>query len=146
MSKSSERVASTLSGWTALLGLLLMAAVCFFLIYGTIHQVDGNAQIGSIPRFIGSVLLTLFGVFLAIGFFTLQPNQSAVLLLFGSYHGTAKDTGLRWANPLLTKKKVSLRAHNLNGDKLKVNDKVGNPVEIAVVVVWRPFCVSPLTD
>lgn len=137
MSKSGERPASTINGWPALLGLLLMAVVCFFIIYSTIHQVNGNAQIGSVPQFIGGILLSLLWVLLAFGFFTLQPNQSAVLLLFGAYRGTAKDTGLRWANPLLTKKKVSLRAHNLNGDKLKVNDKIGNPIDIAAVVVWH---------
>ena len=84
MSKSNERMATTMSGWTALLGLLAMGAVCFFIIYGTVHQVNGNAQIGSIPQFIGGVLLILLWGFLFFGFFTLQPNQSAVLMLFGS--------------------------------------------------------------
>jgi len=74
---------------------------------------------------------------LLCGFYTLQPNLSAVLILFGRYKGTDVTSGFRWANPLLLKKKVSLRAHNLNGDKLKVNDSRGNPIEIALVVVWR---------
>ena len=71
------------------------------------------------------------------GFFTLQPNVSAVLILFGHYSGTVLASGFHWANPLLIKKKLSLRAHNLNGEKLKVNDQRGNPIEIALVVVWR---------
>ncbi len=71
------------------------------------------------------------------GFFTLQPNEGRVLILFGAYQGTVRESGWRWTNPLNTKKRISLRARNLNGDKLKVNDKRGNPIEIAAVVVWR---------
>jgi len=71
------------------------------------------------------------------GFFTLQPNVAQVLNLFGKYKGTVKSSGFWWANPLLSKHKVSLRAHNLNGNIIKVNDRRGNPIEIAVVVVWR---------
>ena len=86
------------------------------------------------------VLLTFLmavWVFLMAGFFTLQPNMAAVLVLFGKYKGTAKSSGWCWANPLLQKVKVSLRARNLNGEKIKVNDLRGNPIEIAAVVVWR---------
>ncbi len=71
------------------------------------------------------------------GFFTLQPNTAAVLLLFGEYKGTARRQGFHWANPFYKKIRVSLRARNLNGEKLKVNDQRGNPIEIAAVVVWR---------
>ena len=71
------------------------------------------------------------------GFFTLQPNESAVFTLFGAYRGTTRQNGFLWANPFYRKLKISLRARNLNGEKLKVNDKRGNPVEIAVVIVWR---------
>ena len=67
----------------------------------------------------------------------LQPNQAALLLLFGSYRGTDRERGLRWANPFYTKSKVSVRAHNFNSEKLKVNDLRGNPIEIAATVVWR---------
>ena len=76
-------------------------------------------------------------VFLAKGMYMLQPNQSALMMLFGSYRGTDYSTGLRWANPFLSKKKVSLRLRNFNSEKLKVNDKRGNPIEIAAAVVWR---------
>jgi len=71
------------------------------------------------------------------GFFTLQPNEAAVLILFGAYKGTVRDSGFFWTNPFNRKIKISLRARNLNGEKLKVNDKRGNPIEIAAVVVWR---------
>lgn len=71
------------------------------------------------------------------GFYTLQPNQAAVLVLFGRYIGTDRASGFRWANPLLQKIKVSLRARNLNMQTIKVNDQRGNPIEIAAVVVWR---------
>jgi regulator of protease activity HflC (stomatin/prohibitin superfamily) len=71
------------------------------------------------------------------GFFALQPNIAAVLVLFGAYKGTARKSGFHWANPLYQRIRVSLRARNLNGDRLKVNDQRGNPIEIAAVVVWR---------
>lgn len=77
-------------------------------------------------------LATMWG-----GFFTLQPNEARVLVLFGKYKGTVRQSGFHWTNPFIKKLPVSLRARNLNGEKLKVNDKRGNPIEIAAVVVWR---------
>ena len=85
----------------------------------------------------GLVLAVLAFVFLAKGMYILQPNQSALMMLFGSYRGTDYSTGLRWANPFLNKKKVSLRLRNFNSEKLKVNDKRGNPIEIAAAIVWK---------
>jgi regulator of protease activity HflC (stomatin/prohibitin superfamily) len=76
-------------------------------------------------------------IYFFTGLFTVSPNQGRVLQLFGAYRGTAREPGLRWANPLLTKKAVSLRVRNFETGKLKVNDKRGNPVEIGAVVVWR---------
>src|SRR5262249_23583030 len=70
------------------------------------------------------------GIFVFGGLYMLQPNEAALLLLFGQYVGTDHSQGLRWANPFYRKKKISLRAHNLISDKLKVNDKRGNPIEI----------------
>jgi regulator of protease activity HflC (stomatin/prohibitin superfamily) len=67
----------------------------------------------------------------------LQPNEAAILLLFGEYVGTDRSEGLRWANPFYRKQKISLRAHNLMSERLKVNDKRGNPIEIAAAIVWR---------
>src|SRR5882724_1087264 len=86
--------------------------------------------------FIGLVPLVLAALTFA-GLYMLQPNEAALLLLFGAYVGTDRSSGLRWANPFLRKKKISLRAHNLISDKLKVNDKRGNPIEIAAAIVWR---------
>lgn len=79
----------------------------------------------------------LIWTLLIIGFFTVEPNGSKVLLLFGRYVGTVKEPGFRWANPFLTKRNLSLRVRTLNGEKLKVNDSTGNPIEIAVVIIWR---------
>ena len=76
-------------------------------------------------------------MFLLFGLFMVNPNQGEVLQLFGEYRGTAKMQGLRWANPLLTKKGVSLRVRNFESSRLKVNDNDGNPIEIAAVVVWK---------
>ena len=89
-----------------------------------------------IPALVG-VLLIGAAIVIFAGFITLQPNEAAVLLLFGAYRGTLRESGFYWANPLLTKKKISLRLRNLEGQKLKVNDKQGNPIEIATVIVWR---------
>jgi len=82
-------------------------------------------------------LLYLAEAFLAAGFFMVNPNEARVLQLFGDYAGTARTPGLRWANPLLTKKRISLRVRNFESSHLKVNDRDGNPIEIAAVVVWR---------
>ncbi|MEZ6018403.1 MAG: SPFH domain-containing protein [Planctomycetota bacterium] len=71
------------------------------------------------------------------GFFVVNPNQSRVLVLFGKYQGTVRDEGFFFVNPFMTKTKLSLRAHNLDGTVLKVNDLLGNPIEISAVVVWR---------
>jgi regulator of protease activity HflC (stomatin/prohibitin superfamily) len=84
-----------------------------------------------------SVLAVIALVFLIKGIYMLQPNQSALMMLFGDYRGTDYSTGLRWANPFLSKTKVSLRLRNFNSEKLKVNDKRGNPIEIAAAIVWR---------
>jgi regulator of protease activity HflC (stomatin/prohibitin superfamily) len=71
------------------------------------------------------------------GFFSVAPNEGRVLQLFGSYRGTVRDPGLRYANPFYSKKKISLRVRNFESSNLKVNDHVGNPIEIAAIVVWR---------
>jgi hypothetical protein len=82
-------------------------------------------------------VLTVPLAFLFKGFFTLQPKEAAVLTLFGAYRGTVKESGLRWTNPFFSRNKISVRTRNLTGDTLKVNDKRGNPVEIAAAVVWQ---------
>ena len=77
------------------------------------------------------------GLFLLPGFMIINPNESMVLILFGAYKGTAKSNGFFWVNPFFTKKKISLRARNLESDPIKVNDKVGNPIMIGIVLVWK---------
>jgi len=84
-----------------------------------------------------SVIFLLLALFSCGGYFTLQPNEAGVLLMFGHYKGTIRQEGFCWINPLNSVRKVSLRARNLNGEKLKVNDKTGNPIEIANVIIWR---------
>lgn len=89
------------------------------------------------PRSLAGVLVVALGLFSFRGLYMLQPNQAALLLLFGNYRGTDRNTGLRWANPFTIRKKLSLRARNFNTDKIKVNDKRGNPIEIGAAIVWR---------
>ncbi len=83
------------------------------------------------------VAAVLIAAWCLAGLYMLQPNQAANLLLFGNYRGTDRNEGLRWANPFYAATKVSIRAHNFNSEKLKVNDLRGNPIEIAATVVWR---------
>ena len=88
--------------------------------------------------FISGSLIFLFDLILVVpGLIIVNPNESKVLILFGKYVGTVKSDGFFWVNPLTVKKKLSLRARNLNGQQLKVNDKMGNPIEIAAVIVWQ---------
>ncbi len=86
---------------------------------------------------VGIVILLIDFCLVLPGLVIVNPNESKVLTLFGKYTGTVKKDGFFWVNPFTVKKKVSLRAFNLNGQQLKVNDKVGNPIEIAAVIVWR---------
>ncbi|MGF1556686.1 SPFH domain-containing protein [Paucihalobacter sp.] len=85
------------------------------------------------------VLLVVASLFMAFGFVMVQPNNSRVLLLFGEYVGTIKKNGFYWVNPFYTKKKISLRASNFDSERLKVNDKLGNPIMISTILVWRVF-------
>lgn len=83
---------------------------------------------------ISIVVLALLGI---IGFVVVNPNESSVLVLFGKYKGTIRKNGFWWVNPFFVRKKISLRARNLDSDPIKVNDKIGNPVMIGVVLVWK---------
>jgi regulator of protease activity HflC (stomatin/prohibitin superfamily) len=117
-----EKELTSASGYLLFgLGLVLWVAAVFALIAKT-------AILGILLFFIGLILL--------IGLTVINPNEAAVATFFGEYIGTLKQNGLRWVNPLYRRRKISLRARNLNGQKLKVNDKMGNPIEIAAVVVW----------
>jgi regulator of protease activity HflC (stomatin/prohibitin superfamily) len=161
---ASERIVSTMNGWGMLVIniALLIAAACMLAL--------APQDAGPI-RLIGA-LGALIGLIMLGGYFTLQPNQARVLILFGAYKGTVRSSGFHWANPFYARSrgvtsqketgsgegdsrnrpsrrrpgglglqwlatKLSLRAHNFSSDALKVNDKRGNPVEIAAVVVWR---------
>jgi regulator of protease activity HflC (stomatin/prohibitin superfamily) len=85
-----------------------------------------------IPAIVGVVFF-----FLVIGFLVVNPNESSVLVLFGAYNGSVKSNGFYWVNPFYVRKKISLRARNINSEPIKVNDKIGNPIMIGAVLVWR---------
>jgi regulator of protease activity HflC (stomatin/prohibitin superfamily) len=164
-SAASERIASTMNGW----GMLILNIA---LLLGGAYLSSLAALDGGPMRVIGALCL-LLGALMVGGYFTLQPNQARVLILFGAYKGTVRSSGFHWANPFYSRSrginlqkdsgsseggdqrnrggrrrigglglqwlstKLSLRAHNFSSDAIKVNDKRGNPVEIAAVVVWR---------
>jgi regulator of protease activity HflC (stomatin/prohibitin superfamily) len=111
-------------------GYAMLALGLVVLLLGIAAIILGRAPAVGVP-------LVIIGAFILAGIYMLQPNQAALLLLFGDYRGTDRSSGLRWANPLYRKTKISLRAHNLNSEKLKVNDKRGSPIEIAAAIVWR---------
>lgn len=117
-------------------GLEVMIIALLMLVASVVVFVLGVTNDLLIPILVGTVIFVAWFLVLA-GFFTLQPNEAAVIILFGEYKGTVKKAGWHWANPFYTKKKVSLRSRNLNGERLKVNDEMGNPIEIATVIVWR---------
>ncbi|TXH64702.1 MAG: SPFH domain-containing protein [Lysobacteraceae bacterium] len=112
--------------------LLLFLAIIAF---GTYLIVAGAA--GRLPLLISGIVLVVISTFGMIGLYMVEPNQAAVLNLFGKYVGTVKDGGLRWNNPFFGKKKVSLRVRNFESSKLKVNELDGSPIEIAAVIVWQ---------
>ena len=124
---SEERVASSGNGFVYVLVGVVAVLVPILLILARPS-----------PLLVGVFVLGLLaGVWCFAGLYMLQPNQAGLLTLFGSYRGTDRSEGLRWANPFYIKKKVSVRARNFNSEKLKVNDLRGNPIEIAAAVVWR---------
>jgi regulator of protease activity HflC (stomatin/prohibitin superfamily) len=162
---ASERIARAMNGW----GMLILNIA---LLLGGAYLINLTAGAGGPMRVIGG-LSALLGLIMVGGYFTLQPNQARVLILFGAYKGTVRSSGFHWANPFYSRSrgvnaqkdggssegdqrnrpgrrrvggglglqwlstKLSLRAHNFSSDAIKVNDKRGNPVEIAAVVVWR---------
>ena len=151
---SREREVTVLSGWQ-------MLAVTLLVLVAGVALLAAGAGLDSAALVIPGIVLLVVDVFVICGFFTLQPNEARVLVLFGKYHGTVRRDGFHWANPFYTngpgsgvqvsakgdvtlskpkkhpRMKISLRARNLNGERLKVNDKQGNPIEIAAVIIWR---------
>lgn len=146
---SSERETIVPPGWLMLIvNLALILGAAGWFIWLILHQGPGLLLVAAI-------LLGILGIVLITGHFTLQPNEARVLILFGAYRGTVRRSGFWWANPFYSRtrsssgtsglsgrmplltSKISLRTRNFNSEKLKVNDKRGNPIEIAAVIVWR---------
>ncbi len=129
---AKEYVASSGSGFAAIaigLGFGVAAAVLV---------VRGFPPLGiNLVSLAMAALAVLAALWCFSGLYTLNPNQAALMKLFGKYRGTDRKDGLRWCNPFYTRTKVSTRAHNFNSEKLKVNDLRGNPIEIAAAIVWR---------
>jgi regulator of protease activity HflC (stomatin/prohibitin superfamily) len=120
---NTEKTHKPLSGY------IMLTVVLVLLLIGIWGLVTMRA-----PVFIWPIALALI---LMPGFFFISPNVSMVLVLFGDYKGTVKTNGFYWVNPLLSKKSISLRARNFDSEKIKVNDKVGNPIQIGVILVWQ---------
>ena len=125
----TERPLQSLNGYAmAALGIALVLTIVALAATRSLPFVGG----------IVAVVLLLVGAALSfVGLYMLQPNEAAILTLFGAYRGTDRSAGLRWVNPFYSRRKISLRARNQNSPTLKVNDKRGNPVEIGAAVVWR---------
>ncbi len=126
-----ESLKSSLPGIPMLLAMLAGVAA------GAWLAIAGGLQAGSVPNLIGGLALASVSAFCMAGLYMVEPNQSAVLSLFGKYVGTVKENGLRWNNPFFAKKKVSQRVRNFESGKLKVNELDGSPIEIASVIVWQ---------
>ncbi len=126
----NEKRIKTMSGWGMLFIILaLMVGTIWGLVWAITHH--------SPPLLFTAIGGLVLGFFLLPGLFVINPNEAVALLLAGDYKGSTREIGLRYANPFFTKRKISLKARNLNGDRLKVNDLSGNPIEIAAVVVWK---------
>ena len=131
LTSSRERTASTASGYP-MLALLLLAIVVQ--VFGVVALANDNINGLTIATVVIAPIALLF---IASGFYMLQPNQAAAITLFGAYKGSDRSTGLRWVIPWLMRKKVSVRANNFISDRIKVNDLRGNPIEMAAQIVWR---------
>ena len=125
-----EKIITSAAGIPVLIALL---ALLLIEVFGLIN----GARMGSPLIAIGSVLALITTLICLGGFYMVEPNQAAVLSLFGAYRGTVKEQGLRWNNPFYSAKKVSLRVRNFESGKLKVNELEGSPIEIAAVIVWK---------
>jgi len=116
-----------------MLMLVLLPSLLLLSVWWLVHA----ARLGSALAVVGAGLAIGYFSILLGGFFVVEPNQALVLMLFGNYRGSERRPGLWWANPFMTKKKITMRVRNFESSKLKVNDHDGNPIEIAAVVVWR---------
>jgi len=128
--RTEERSAKTSNGGFMLLCWVVLLVLTLWLL-GALIATDSDALV------LPFVLCVFALILIMLGFYSLQPNEAAAITLFGNYKGTDRTPGLRWMLFWYTRKKISLRVRNVTGEKLKVNDKRGNPIEIAAVVVWR---------
>ena len=125
----TERPLQSLNGYAmAAPGVLLVLVIV---------ALAGTRSLPFVGGILTVVVLLLGAILCFVGLYMLQPNEAAILTLFGAYRGTDRSAGLRWVNPFYSRRKISLRARNQNSPTLKVNDKRGNPVEIGAAVVWR---------
>ena len=131
LTATSERPASTHSGYLMLVVLLLAIVIDIFSIVSLPKGPGGTLNVVVI------IAATIVFILVMPGFYMLQPNQAAAITLFGEYRGTDRTTGLRWTWPWKAKKKISVRANNFISDKIKVNDLRGNPIDIAAQIMWR---------
>ncbi len=130
--RTQERHAATVTGYAAVIIALIFLTLSVLWLFS---QATHNAV--TLTGLIGSGVLFALGIFLFTGLYVLQPNEAAILTLFGSYRGTDRASGLRWTNPFNRRARISLRAYNFATEKIKVNDQRGNPIEIAAAIVWR---------
>ncbi len=126
----NERVIRGFSGWIMLLLLLVVLGVSIPLLIASIRT-------GELALIVTCILILIVDSICWGGLTVVNPNEAKVVQLFGRYQGTIKETGLRWVNPLTSRRTVSLRVRNFESNRLKVNDHDGNPIEIATVIVWR---------
>ena len=136
MKTSTESPGSTFSGYPVLAAILVLLILIGWNVAASLpmHGADKAEKL----VFVGLLILPILALaFLSAGFFMIQPNQAAVITLFGDYRGTERREGLRWVWPWMGKDKISARAHNIHSERVKINDLRGNPIEIACNVVWR---------
>lgn len=121
---SQEKTIKPISGYISLFILIALLGFIIYLCAATNNQLIG---VGLIP----------FAILMFPGFFFINPNGSRVMTLFGDYKGTVKENGFFWVNPFYVKRKISLRARNFDSERVKVNDSIGNPILISVILVWK---------
>ncbi len=117
-------------------GLPILLA-CLAALFGSIALIISASAQNDPARLFVAIPLILLGIFMLAGLFVVNPNEAAALQLFGAYRGTVRKEGMAWANPFLSKRKISTKVRSFESQRLKVNDQDGNPVEIAAIIVWR---------
>ncbi len=136
MEPSLEREGSAYNGYVMLAVFAALAALVLYLVFGAVPEA-GADKFGKVV-FVGTLVLGMLTVVFGMaGFFMIQPNQATVITLFGEYRGTVRKPGLHWVWPWMGKNKLSVRAHNIHSERVKINDLRGNPIEIACNTVWR---------